>query len=176
MTVYYYDLFTSSGGTTYPPGTLLTSTTADSGATWPNDANHITTTNLVELDGNGMVFCSGTSPSIQIPSATQPSTQNFEVLYSFVRLTALSGQCSGVELLRANPFTGSAEDFSFNYCEGWNGYTGFYFLHSGTPQGVGAAGPAAGVVWYIKVDVWTSSGTTSSLPIIRQRAVARGLP
>ena len=35
MTVYYYDLFTGTAGT------LLTSHTADSGATWPNDANHL---------------------------------------------------------------------------------------------------------------------------------------
>ena len=38
MTVYYYDLFTGTAGT------LLTSHTADSGATWPNDADHYTST------------------------------------------------------------------------------------------------------------------------------------
>ncbi len=154
MTVYYYDLFTGTAGT------LLTSHTADSGATWPNDANHLVSTNLIELDGNGMVFSSGTATTLQIPSATQPATQNFEILYSFVRLTALTGHESGVELLRSTPFTGAAEDFGLAYCEGYNGYTGFYFQHSNVNEGTGAAGPAVGVTWYIKVDVSTSSGVT----------------
>ena len=154
MTVYYYDLFTGTAGT------LLTSHTANSGATWPNDTNHLTTTNLIELDGTGMVFSSGTAPTLQIPSATQPSTQNFEILYSFVRLTPLAEQSSGAELIRATPFATAANDVSFTYCEGWNGYTGFYFLLSDVPQGTGVPGPAIGVTWYIKVDVWTLSGPT----------------
>ncbi len=154
MTVYYYDKFTGTAGT------LLTSHTADSGATWPNDANHLVSTNLIELDGNGMVFSSGTATTLQIPSATQPATQNFEILYSFVRLTALTGHESGVELLRSTPFTGAAEDFGLVYCEGYNGYTGFYFQHSNVNKGTGAAGPAVGVTWNIKVDVSTSSGVT----------------
>ena len=154
MTVYYYDLFTGTART------LLTSHTADSGATWPNDANHLVSTNLIELDGNGMVFSSGTATTLQTPSATQSATQNFEILYSFVRLTALTGHESGVELLRSTPFTGAAEDFGFVYCEGYNGSTGFYFQHSNVNEGTGAAGPAVGVTWYIKVDVSTSSGVT----------------
>jgi len=55
MTVYYYDLFTgASGGTA---GTLLSSTTADSGATWPTSSSY-SDGNAVELDGNGGIFSS----------------------------------------------------------------------------------------------------------------------
>jgi len=111
--IYYYDLFSGSAGTPVP------SHTADSGATWPNDANHLVSANLIELDGNGMVFSSGTSTTIEIPSAPQPATQNFEILYSFVRLTALTEHESGVQILRQNPFTGSTDDFKFCYLEGY---------------------------------------------------------
>ena len=151
MTVYYYDLFTGTAGTP------LTSHTADSGATWPDDANHLTEYNSIQLDGNGAVFLEGTQPTLEIPSATQPSSQNFEVLFTFKRLSALSGSSSGVELLRQAPFTGSAEDYAFVYNEG----SGFTFLHSGLPVGGYAAGPAVGTLWYLKVDISTSGATTS---------------
>ena len=151
MTVYYYDLFTGTAGTP------LTSHTADSGATWPNDANHLSEYNSIQLDGNGAVFLEGTQPTLEIPSATQPSSQNFEVLFTFKRLSALSGSSSGVELLRQAPFTGSAEDYAFVYNEG----SGFTFLHSGLPVGDYAAGPAVGTLWYLKVDVSTSGANTS---------------
>ena len=151
MTVYYYDLFTGTAGT------LLTSHTADSGATWPDDANHLDEYNSIQLDGNGAVFLEGTQPTLEIPSATQPSSQNFEVLFTFKRLSALSGSSSGVELLRQAPFTGSAEDYAFVYNEG----SGFTFLHSGLPVGDYAAGPAVETLWYLKVDVSTSGDNTS---------------
>jgi len=151
MTVYYYDLFTGTAGTP------LTSHTADSGATWPNDANHLYKYNSIQLDGNGAVFLEGTQPTLEIPSATQPSSHNFEVLFTFKRLSALSGSSSGVELLRQAPFTGSAEDYAFVYNEG----SGFTFLHSGLPVGDYAAGPAVETLWYLKVDVSTSGANTS---------------
>ena len=151
MTVYYYDLFTGTAGT------LLTSHTADSGATWPNDANHLYKYNSIQLDGTGAVFLAGTQPTLEISSATQPSSRNFEVLFTFKRLSALSGSSSGVELLRQPPFTGSAEDYAFVYNEG----SGFTFLHSGAPVGGYAAGPAVGTLWYLKVDVSTSGADTS---------------
>jgi hypothetical protein len=151
MTVYYYDLFTGTAGT------LLTSHTADSGATWPIDANHLYNYNSIQLDGNAAVFLEGTQPTLEIPSATQPSSQNFEVLFTFKRLSALSGSSSGVELLRQAPFTGSAEDYAFVYNEG----SGFTFLHAGTPVGGYAAGPAVGTIWYLAVDVSTSGADTS---------------
>ena len=151
MTVYYYDLFTGTAGT------LLTSHTADSGATWPDDANHLDEYNSIQLDGNGAVFLEGTQPTLEIPSATQPSSQNFEVLFTFIRLSALSGSSSGVELLRQAPFTGSAEDYAFVYNEG----SGFTFLHSGLPVGDYAAGPAVETLWYLKLDVSTSGDNTS---------------
>ena len=151
MTVYYYDLFTGTAGTP------LTSHTADSGATWPNDANHLYEYNSIQLDGNGAVFLEGTQPTLEIPSATQPSSQNFEVLFTFKRLSALSGSSSGVELLRQAPFTGSAEDYAFVYNEG----SGFTFLHSGLPVGDYAAGPAVETLWYLKIDVSTSGANTS---------------
>ncbi|MGO9815803.1 MAG: beta strand repeat-containing protein [Isosphaeraceae bacterium] len=151
MTVYYYDLFTGTAGT------LLTSHTADSGATWPIDDNHLYNYNSIQLDGNAAVFLEGTQPTLEIPSATQPSSQNFEVLFTFKRLSALSGSSSGVELLRQAPFTGSAEDYAFVYNEG----SGFTFLHAGTPVGGYAAGPAVGTIWYLTVDVSTSGADTS---------------
>ncbi len=151
MTVYYYDLFTGTAGTP------LTSHTAESVATSPDDANHLTEYNSIQLDGNGAVFLEGTQPTLEIPSATQPSSQNFEVLFTFKRLSALSGSSSGVELLRQAPFTGSAEDYAFVYNEG----SGFTFLHSGLPVGGYAAGPAVGTLWYLKVDVSTSGANTS---------------
>ena len=151
MTVYYYDLFSGTAGTP------LTSHTANSGATWPNDANHIDEYNSIQLDGNGAVFLEGTQPTIEIPSAAQPSTQNFEVLFSFIRLSALSGSSSGVELLRQAPFTGSTEDYAFDYTEG----SGFAFLHDGVAVGGYAAGPAVGTLWYLKVDVSTSGANTN---------------
>ena len=151
MTVYYYDLFTGTAGTP------LTSHTADSGATWPNDANHLYEYNSIQLDGNGAVFLEGTQPTLEIPSATQPSSQNFEVLFTFNRLSALSGSSSGVELLRQAPFTGSTEDYAFDYTEG----SGFAFLHNGAAVGGYAAGPAVGTLWYLKVDVSTSGANTN---------------
>jgi len=155
--IYYYDLFSGSAGTPLP------SHTADSGATWPNDVKRLVSANLIELDGNGMVFSSGTSTTIEIPSAPQPATQNFEILYSFVRLTALTEHKSGVQILRQNPFTGSTDDFAFCYLEGYGSgpYTGVYFQHSDVPVSTVAAGPAVGVTWYIKVDVATSGANTN---------------
>jgi len=71
MTVYYYDLFTGTAGT------LLTSHTADSGATWPNDADHYYGTGIVTLDGLGGVYQSNTGSSINLSSAAMPSTGPF---------------------------------------------------------------------------------------------------
>lgn len=80
MTVYYYDLFTgASGGTA---GTLLSSTTADSGATWPTSSSY-NIGNAIDIDGNGNIFSSISGTAVQIPSAIQPSSYNFEVQYSF---------------------------------------------------------------------------------------------
>src|SRR5271166_1962225 len=101
MTVYYYDLFTgASGGTA---GTLLSSTTADSGATWPISTSY-NTGNAIEVDGNGGIFSSITGAAIQIPSATQPLSYNFEVQFSFERLTpSTAGTQCGVLLSAVFP-------------------------------------------------------------------------
>src|SRR5271166_2454251 len=96
MTVYYYDLFTgASGGAA---GTLLSSTTSDSGATWPVSSNY-NTGNAIEIDGTGGIFSSITGTAVQIPSATQPSSYTFELQYSFERLSATTaGTQAGVLL------------------------------------------------------------------------------
>ncbi len=123
MTVYYYDLFTgASGGTA---GTLLSSTTADSGATWPTSSSY-SDGNAVELDGNGGIFSSITGAAIQIPSATQPSGYNFEVQFSFERLsTSTAGTLSGVLLATASGFS-LTDHWEFYYNEG----SGFAFAHN----------------------------------------------
>ena len=121
-----------------------------------NDADHLDEYNSIQLDGNGAVFLR----VLSLPGDSFGHTaehQNFEVLFTFNRLSALSGSSSGVELLRQAPFTGSAEDYAFVYNEG----SGFTFLHSGTTVGGYAAGPTVGTLWYLKVDVSTSGANTS---------------
>ena len=150
MTVYYYDLFTGTAGT------LLTSHIADSGATWPNDSNHVAGNNSIQLDGDGAVFLEGAQPALEIPSATQPSSQNFQVLFSFIRLSSVSGSQSGVELLRWPTFGAATDDYSFSYFEG----SGFAFQLGGSEIGGYAAGPAIGVLWHLMVNVSTSGSNT----------------
>ncbi len=154
MTVYYYDLFTgASGGTA---GTLLSTTTADSGAAWPTSSSY-NVGNAIQLDGTGGIFSSTTGAAIQIPSATQPSTLNFEVQYSFERLsTSTNGTQSGVLLCTESGFS-FTDHWEFYYNEG----SGFTFAHNDSPVTSYVAGPATGVKWYIKVVVSTSGSNTT---------------
>jgi len=153
MTVYYYDLFTgASGGTA---GTLLSSTTADSGATWPI-SNSYNTGNAIEVDGTGGIFSSIAGTAVQIPFATQPSSYNFEVQYSFERLsTSTTGTQSGV--LLSGAFPGLLDHWEFYYNEG----SGFAFAHNDTPVESYVAGPAVGTKWFIKVVVSTTGSNTT---------------
>ena len=154
MTVYYYDLFTgASGGTA---GTLLSSTTSDSGSTWPTNSSY-NYGNAIELDGNGGIFSSVATAAMQIPSATQPSSYNFEVQYSLQRLsTSTTGTQSGVLLATASGFA-FTDHWEFYYVEG----SGFAFAHNDGPVGSFVAGPAVGTKWYIKIDVSTSGSNTT---------------
>ncbi len=150
MTVYYYDLFTGTAGT------LLTSHTADSGATWPNNSSHIRGNNNTELDGNGMLFQSGTGPCINIPSATQPPTFNFEVLFTFERLTSVSDSVAGVLLATNGSMSSCTDHWEFIYREG----SGWSFCHQEAPASSYVAGPAVGVTWWMKVTAATSGSNT----------------
>ena len=153
MTVYYYDLFTgASGGTA---GTLLSSTTADSGATWPTSSSY-NIGNAIDIDGNGNIFSSISGTAVQIPSAIQPSSYNFEVQYSFERLTtSTTGTQSGV--LLSGAFPGLLDHWEFYYNEG----SGFAFAHNLTPVGSYVAGPAVGTKWFIKVVGSTTGSSTT---------------
>ncbi len=86
MTVYYYDLFTGSAGT------LLTSTTTDSGASWPTDSTHKWGTGVLELDGSGGIFQSiaNTGSTYNFPSSPMPSSLNFEALFWVNRMTSVA--------------------------------------------------------------------------------------
>ena len=150
MTVYYYDLFTGTAGT------LLTSHTADSGATWPNDANHCRGTGTVVLDGLGGVYQSTAAPatSINLSSASMPSTYNFEVLFSYVRKTAISPSNGGISILSTSAF---ATTWKLIYTEG----SGWYLYNTIGIVAGPVAGPGLNVTWYMKVDVATSGGNTT---------------
>ena len=73
--IYFKDTFAGAAGT------LLTAHTSDSGATWPNDDNHVLGASPIELDGNGMVFPTGSDVEGQLPSITLPSGA-FEIIYT----------------------------------------------------------------------------------------------
>jgi len=155
MTVYYYDLFTGTAGT------LLTSHTADSGATWPNDANHYYGTGIVTLDGLGGVYQSNTGSSINLSSAAMPSTQNFEVLFSYIRKTSIAANAGLIFLSSSWPTI--ADCYELFYAEG-DGWLLYHTSISGSTNTLLAgpyAGPALGVTWYMKVDVSTSGGNTT---------------
>ena len=157
MTVYYYDLFTGTAGT------LLTSHTADSGATWPNDADHYYGTGIVTLDGLGGVYQSNTSNSntINLSSASMPSTQNFEVLFLYIRKTSIAANAGLIFLSSSWPTI--ADCYELFYAEG-DGWLLYHTSISGSTNTLLAgpyAGPALGVTWYMKVDVSTSGGNTT---------------
>ncbi len=155
MTVYYYDLFTGTAGT------LLTSHTADSGATWPNDADHYYGTGIVTLDGLGGVYQSNTGSSINLSSAAMPSTQNFEVLFSYIRKTSIAANAGLIFL--SSPWPTIADCYELFYAEG-DGWLLYHTSISGSTNTLLAgpyAGPAFGVTWYMKVDVSTSGGNTT---------------
>ena len=157
MTVYYYDLFTGSAGT------LLTSTTTDSGASWPTDSTHQYGTGVLKLDGSGGIFQSSTETgdTWNFPSATMPSSLNCEVLFWINRITSVASSEAGVILLSA-PMTGTIPDQYFiMYSEGF----GWFLYHWNTSSWIELAsstsGPEIGSTWYMKATVFTSSGNTT---------------
>ena len=157
MTVYYYDLFTGTAGT------LLTSHTADSGATWPNDADHYYGTGIVTLDGLGGVYQSNTSSSntINLSSAAMPSTQNFEVLFSYIRKTSIAANAGLIFLSSSWPTIADCYELFYAEGEGWLLYHTSITGSTNTLLAGPYAGPALGVTWYMKVDVSTSGGNTT---------------
>jgi hypothetical protein len=157
MTVYYYDLFTGTAGTP------LTSHTADSGATWPNDADHYYGTGIVTLDGLGGVYQSNTSSSntINLSSAALPSTQNFEVLFSYIRKTSIAANAGLIFLSSSWPTIADSYELFYAEDEGWLLYHTSITGSTNTLLAGPYAGPALGVTWYMKVDVSTSGGNTT---------------
>jgi hypothetical protein len=155
MTVYYYDLFTGTAGT------LLTSHTADSGATWPNDADHYYGTGIVTLDGLGGVYQSNTGSSINLTSAAMPSTQHCEVLFTHVQHNSLAGGDNAGLVLLSTSFPTIASAYGIFYADniGWELYQ--FSLSEATLLAGPYAGPAFGVTCYMKVDVSTSGGNTT---------------
>jgi hypothetical protein len=155
MTVYYYDLFTGTAGTP------LTSHTADSGATWPNDADHYYGTGIVTLDGFGGVYQSNTGSSINLSSATMPSTQNFKVLFSHVRETSIATNAGLILLSSSWPTIADCYELFYAEGEGWLLYHTSISGSTNTLLAGPYAGPALGVSWYMKIDVSTSNYNTT---------------
>ena len=155
MTVYYYDLFTGTAGT------LLTSHTADSGETWPNDADHYYGTGIVTLDGLGGVYQSNTGSSINLSSAAMPSTQNFEVLFSYIRKTSIAANAGLIFLSSSWPTIADCYELFYAEGDGWLLYQTSTSGSTNTLLAGPYAGPAFSVTWYMKVDVSTSGGNTT---------------
>ncbi len=159
MTVYYYDLFTGSAGT------LLTDTISDSGASWPTDSSHQWGKGVLKLDGSGGIFQSiaNSGTTYNLPSATMPSTLNFEVLFTLSRMTSIASSWAGV-ILVSDPIDGSMPDhFIISYVEGsawvlyhYNGSAWEELASLSSPSG-----PDVGSTWYMKVTVSTFSGSTT---------------
>ncbi len=157
MTVYYYDLFTGSAGTP------LTSTTTDSGASWPTDSTHQLGTGVLELDGSGGIFQSiaNSGSTCNLTSATMPSSLNFEALFWINRMTSITSSQAGLVLISA-PLNGSTLDYYIIvYVEttGWSlwHYTGSQWIELASSP----SGPAISSTWYMKVTVSTLSGSTT---------------
>ena len=157
MTVYYYDLFTGSAGTP------LTSTTTDSGASWPTDSTHQLGTGVLKLDGSGGIFQSiaNTGSTYNLPSAAMPSSLNFEALFWVNRMTSVTTSQAGL-ILASAPIQGSMPDlYIVTYLEA----TGWRLLHWTGSQWIMLAsspsGPEIGSTWYMKVIVSTFSGSTT---------------
>jgi len=144
--VYLVDTFQGAAGTS------LGAHASDSGAAWDLLAGNTS----VSLGGSGMVYLSGTQPSIWISTAAMPSSDNFEARYTFERLSSVMGTDTGVTLLMANPWTGAR--ITFNWIESSSYFT---FENAGTYVGPTASGPALNVPWFIKIDVSTSGGNTT---------------
>ena len=160
MTIYYYDLFTGTAGT------LLTSHTADSGATWPTDTSHldIYEGGTIELDGNGFTFLSTTGGVSEMSSATMPSTDNFEVLFDYVRYSDVAGGSNAGIVLLTSAWPSPSNLYFLFYQD--SGSTPGWVLYSsigGTNTQLTTIypGPALGVTWYMKADVSTSGGNTT---------------
>ncbi len=157
MTVYYYDLFTGSAGTP------LTSTTTDSGASWPTDSTHQYGTGVLKLDGSGGIFQSigSTGSTYNLSSAIMPSSLNFEALFWVNRMTSVASSQAGLILVSA-PIHGSMPDqYVIQYVDG----TGWSLWHWNTDAWIELAsstsGPAIGSTWYMKVTVSTFNGSTT---------------
>ena len=152
MTVYYYDLFTGT------PGTLLTNHTSDSGATWPNDTNHLSGPAAIELDGNGMIFSTSAAWVAQISSATMP-TGNFEILYTIKNLGGTSANdFAGVTIYIDSPVSSLTNYAALvtvaNYGTDW-------FYNNTTAGFDNTLWPVVGQLYYMKILVLSQYGTTT---------------
>ena len=152
MTVYYYDRFAGT------PGTLLTNHTSDSGATWPNDTNHVAGSAAIELDGNGMIFSTSVDWIAQLSSATMP-TSNFEITYTMMNLGGTSvNDCAGVTICIDSPLS-SLTDYAALVTVANLGTDWFY---NNTTAGFdNTLCPVVGQLYYIKILVLSQYGTTT---------------
>ena len=157
VTVYFYDLFSG------PTGTPLTSTTTDSGASWPNDSTHDWSTGVLKLDGSGGIFQSiaNIGSTYNLTSATMPSSLNFQALFWINRMTSITSSQAGLILISA-PIDGSMPDqYVIRYTEGTGWSLWHWDTHSWIELASSTSGPAIGSTWYMKVIVSTFSGSTT---------------
>ena len=156
MTTYLTDTFTGSAGT------LLTAHTSDSGATWPNDANHILgTAGSIALDGNGMLYGTGGGLAGQLSSITLP-TGAFSIIYTLKKIDTTQSMC-GITLYTSSPYgstTTSNVSFMTSTFTGATGSDWFQngFTTSNTPGFNGTFNPTTGTLYYIKINVLPAYG------------------
>ena len=156
MAVYYYDLFAGSAGT------LLTSTTTDSGASWPTDSTHHWGNGVLKLDGSGGIFQSvaSTGSTYNLSSATMPSSLNFEALFWVKRMTSVASSQAGLILVAA-PIQGSNPDrYVITYTEGTGWSLWYWDTQKWKELGSSPLGPSIGSTWYMKATVSISDGST----------------
>ena len=156
--IYFKDTFAGAAGT------LLTAHTSDSGATWPNDDNHVLGASPIELDGNGMVFPTGSDVEGQLPSIALPSGA-FEIIYTVYAYTANWQGFAGITLYSNTPYGSTTSNVSFMsttnsgaYGSDWfqNGFT-----YSNTPGFNGTFQIGVGTLHYIKIQVLPAYGNST---------------
>lgn len=149
MSYYMIDTLVGSSATN------LYSHVGETGHTWPNDSNHLFPGGVIVLDGSGQLTAT-TIPAAQLSTATMPGALNFQVVYSFKRLTAITNQQANIML--TGVISTSTIDYAFLEVSG----SGFAMSVGGTPvTSFSAYEPATGVKVWILLNVSTSGGNTT---------------
>ncbi len=156
--IYFKDTFAGAAGT------LLTAHTSDSGATWPNDDNHVLGASPIELDGNGMVFPTGSDVEGQLPSITLPSGA-FEIIYTVYAHTANWSGTAGITLYSNTPYGSTTSNVSFMSTTNSGAYGSDWFQNgftcSNTPGFNGTLAIGTGQLWYIKIQILPAYGNST---------------